>query len=320
MKKRLGGMLVAMVTILVGASSATAATEVGSDCQGTNPAVGYTFVQLKKVSGSPPIAAPSGGVVTKWKVNSGFPTPVGQKLQILRATGGANQFQVVAESTPGTVSQGLNSFDTRLPIQAGDRPAVAGATGGAGPAPLYCATGNPEDEMGALTPVATLGSTNTFPPAPGLVAAISAVVEPDADGDGFGDETQDQCPQSASLQTPCPVAALSVSSVVRKGFVRVLVTSNTQASVRVAGTVKLGKGKKAKLSGSTQVVVPGTIAKFTLIFPAGLKSKLKELSRKQSLQLVLKATAPNVAAAPTVRTLKAKVKGQKKPLRKGKRG
>ncbi len=322
MRKRCGvavaGLLAAMA--LIGPPTASAATEIGSDCQATNGAPNYTFVQLKKVSGSPPIAAPSGGVVTKWKVNSAVPVAVGQKLQILRPTSNPNEFQTVAESTPGTVSQGLNSFDTRLPIQAGDRPAVAGASGGSVPAPLYCETANPEDEMGALTPESTLGSTNTYPPAPGLVAAISAVVEPDADNDGFGDETQDQCPQSAALQTACPVAVLSVSSVVRKGFARVLVTSNTQASVKVAGSVKLGKGKKAKLSGSTQVVVPGTIAKFTLIFPAGLKSKLKELSRKQSLQLVLKATAQNVAAAPTVRTLKVKVKGQKKPARKGKGG
>ncbi|HEU4736212.1 MAG TPA: hypothetical protein VFS48_04180 [Solirubrobacterales bacterium] len=320
MKKQFGVVLFAVVAMLVGASPATAATEVGSDCQATNGVGGYTFVQLKRVSGgSLPIAAPSGGVVTKWKVNSGVSTAVGQKLQILRPTGAPNQFQTVAESTPATVSQGLNSFDTRIPIQAGDRPAVAGAPGGSVPAPLYCA-GDPADEMGALTPESTLGSTNTYPPAPGLVAAVSAVIEPDADNDGFGDETQDKCPQSSALQAPCPTITLSASSIVKKSFARALITSNVQASVTVTGKVKLGKGKTAKLSGGVQVVTPGTIAKFTLIFPEALKAKLKELSRKQSLQLVLTATAPNIVGAPTVSTLKAKVKGQKKPVRKGKKG
>src|SRR5262249_55804628 len=33
---------------------------------------------------------------------------------------------------------------------------------------------------------------------------MAAVVEPDADGDGFGDETQDGCPTNASIQTACP--------------------------------------------------------------------------------------------------------------------
>jgi hypothetical protein len=33
---------------------------------------------------------------------------------------------------------------------------------------------------------------------------MSATIEPDADGDGFGDETFDQCPQSAASSQPCP--------------------------------------------------------------------------------------------------------------------
>ena len=33
---------------------------------------------------------------------------------------------------------------------------------------------------------------------------ISAVLEPDADHDGFGDETQDQCPTNGTTQGPCP--------------------------------------------------------------------------------------------------------------------
>jgi len=90
--------------------------------------------------------------------------------------------------------------------------------------------------------------------------------------------------------------------------------------VTVKGTVNLGKGKKARLNGGTQIVVPGTIAKFTLLFPAALKAKLKELSRKQSLRLALTATAPNVVGRPTTKKLKLKVKGQEKPDRKGKRG
>ena len=32
----------------------------------------------------------------------------------------------------------------------------------------------------------------------------SGTIEADADGDGFGDETQDQCPAAASTQGPCP--------------------------------------------------------------------------------------------------------------------
>jgi len=165
----------------------------------------------------------------------------------------------------------------------------------------------------------TSGTTlNSAAESEGAQSPVTARVEPDADNDGYGDETQDKCPQSSAIQAPCPVVALSASSIVKKGFARVLITSNVQASVTVAGTVKLGKGKTAKLSGGVQVVAPGTIAKFTLLFPGALKSKLKTLSRKQALPLVFTATAPNVVGAPTSRTLKAKARGQKGPSHKAK--
>ncbi len=49
---------------------------------------------------------------------------------------------------------------------------------------------------------------------------LSAVIEPDADGDRFGDETQDQCPTSAAAQGACPVptvlAPLPITPVAKK--------------------------------------------------------------------------------------------------------
>jgi Ca2+-binding RTX toxin-like protein len=38
----------------------------------------------------------------------------------------------------------------------------------------------------------------------GFRILIAANVEPDSDRDGFGDETQDQCPTNATIQGPCP--------------------------------------------------------------------------------------------------------------------
>lgn len=73
------------------------------------------------------------------------------------------------------------------------------------------------------------------------------MIEPDADGDGYGDETQDKCPQSALAQVACPVVKLSVSASAKKKQATILVTDDVPASVTVGGQVALGKGKKAKL-------------------------------------------------------------------------
>ena len=40
---------------------------------------------------------------------------------------------------------------------------------------------------------------------------VAATIEPDADGDGFGDETQDQCPTQATTQGACDVTPPGVS-------------------------------------------------------------------------------------------------------------
>ena len=42
---------------------------------------------------------------------------------------------------------------------------------------------------------------------------VAATIEPDADRDGFGDETQDQCPRQATTQGPCDDTAPGVSGL-----------------------------------------------------------------------------------------------------------
>jgi hypothetical protein len=42
---------------------------------------------------------------------------------------------------------------------------------------------------------------------------VAGVIEPDADGDGFGDETQDQCPTQKTTQGPCDTQPPGVSGL-----------------------------------------------------------------------------------------------------------
>ena len=92
----------------------------------------------------------------------------------------------------------VSSFPARVPVAKGQHLAI--------------------DNPGGVNAVyATSGARFTYAFAPPLVDGqaprassgvteellVSATVEPDADRDGFGDETQDRCPTDASLQGAC---------------------------------------------------------------------------------------------------------------------
>ncbi len=311
------GVLTAVTGLcLITASTASAATEFGDTCVGAGGAPGdYTITTLTGSSPTLPLTAPSAGVITKVKVNSAIeiPVPYPVTVKLLRSAGG-NKYSVIGGQSLN-VSPGVTVADARIPVQAGDKLGVHGDAFNYGGEVIhvspYCV--GVEGELGALVGDAANGSTVEFFEAAPARTPLAAVIEPDADNDGYGDETQDKCPQSAATQVACPAVTLSASATTKKGLARILVTTNLQATVTVAGTVKLGKGKPAKLSGGTQIVAPGTLAKFTLLFPKKLREALKSLPSKRTLTLSVTATSPNIVGSPTVKTLKLHLKGQAKP-------
>jgi hypothetical protein len=298
----------ALVISLLGASGASAATEFGDACFGNDPTEApITIFEISSTGNPLPTAAPVSGVVTKMKVNlvGGAPTfPV--SLKVLREVG-PNTVQIVGEAN-GNVGGGASSIDARIPVQAGDRlgffsPSSFGA--------IICEEEGASSIVGVYEGGGTPGGTATFGSGPAPIRVpVFASIEPDADNDGFGDETQDACPQSATTQVACPVVTLSTSTSATKKSVTVLITGTTPANVTVNGKVPLGKGKKAKLKGGTKGVVPGAVTKFKLKFPAKLIKRLKELPPSKKLTLKITSTAPNVAAAPTKKTIRVKLKGQ----------
>ena len=303
---------------LLGAAGASAATQAGNNCV-SNDSTGsgdYTLFGLANGAGNPlPATIPVSGVISKWTFNGPPGLPAGlisQRLKILRSVG-SKQFQVVGESALSSISEGLNTFSTRVPVLAGDVIGTNGSYEGSS-FTFYCQTGNPGDRLGVIQGNPAVGSVATETEGgPGYQVPVTVFVEPDADNDGYGDETQDACPQSAALQTLCPPVALSTSAQVKKGSVTILVTSSTTAPVTVKGVAKLGKGKKAKMSGGTQNLLPGTINKFRLFFTKGLKNKLKELDPSKKLTLKVTVSGTGVSGAVTTSNLKVKLKGQAKP-------
>ncbi len=334
MKKRLSAALAltAVATALVGAASATAATEFGSGCTANKSTQGAIWVSTGHSTASPlPVTAPISGVITEWKVNSDqeataegdlageFARIFQPRLLVLKAEGpstpqGPESFNVVAEASGGPLNlKGTNTYLTRLPVQAGDYLGLAG-----NPYALYCETNNEADTFGASvggTPVGSTFKITNPTKRKGLQVPVVARVEPDVDGDGYGDETQDKCPQSAAYQTACPVVTISSLPAVAKKAVTVHVATSLSAPVGVTASVALGKGKTATLSAATQTVAAGVLTSFTLKLTPQVTKALEALPTKKSLSLSITASATNVTGSPSTSTSKVKLKGEAKPAK-----
>ncbi len=148
-----------------------------------------------------PFAAPADGVVTSWSFEAGgVSAGTTLKLKTMRPQGGF-QYLTVAEDGPRTpAANQLNTFPARVPMRSGDRIGLS-VTG-----PAKCVAYNGSGSSLEIAGDPAVGSSNTLPISSNRALDLSAVLEADADGDGYGDSSQDQCPTDASTQGACPVA------------------------------------------------------------------------------------------------------------------
>jgi len=149
------------------------------------------------------LAVSGNAVVTVFRVRTA--TALQVRLRVLR---GSPSAMTVVTSTPFATFPGTNvasGIDVRVPVRAGDVLALGLAVGydfpyavtsGAGGACFNPAQAEPAD--GATQP-AMLGCSGNEE------FLYNATVEPDADGDGWGDETQDLCAGSAGPASGCPL-------------------------------------------------------------------------------------------------------------------
>jgi hypothetical protein len=302
----------ALAMALLGTTSASAATEAGNKCTNVAPAPPYALFTASNSPGGIPAAAPVAGVVTSWSVNFPPAAVVPQQLKVARLVAPPNIHQVTAESTTVNIVQGLNTFSARIPVQAGDIFGLYGTT-----VTIFCSP-VPGSVLVGYTGDVKAGQSQPFLSDSETAIPVSVLIEPDADNDGFGDETQDQCPQSAALQAACPVTVLDSFALPKKGKTIVIVATSQTASVTVTGTAKLPRAKKGKKAGSsaqaklakvTKTVEAGKITRFTLNFPGKLKSALADLPKGKSVTLNLTATAPNLTGPATTDKAKLKLKG-----------
>ncbi|HEX4305069.1 MAG TPA: hypothetical protein VHZ54_03440 [Solirubrobacterales bacterium] len=329
MKKRLSiALAVALAASAVfGPGSASAATVFGSPCAADKVAEkpGAVWISTAHPGGAFPVTAPISGVITEWLINANLETSTEgefsrmfqQRLVVARVEGRDPQtnaptsVKVVGEASGGALNlKGTSTYLTRLPVQQGDYLGIAG-----NPFTIFCETGNEADTFAFTTGGTPVGSTLGVGSADKLQVPIVARIEPDVDGDGYGDETQDKCPQSAAYQSPCPTVQLSSLALSGTKAVSVYVTSSLVAPVSVTGSVKVGKGKTATLPPvAARAVTPGTLARYQLNFTRTVTKALASLSTKKSLTLTISASATNVAGTVSTATSTLKLQGQKKPV------
>ena len=281
-----------------------ASTDFGNACSAVGGEMGTTVYTAKGPTNPLPASAPQTGVITKARITlPAVPSTLPFTVKTLRPAGGANQYTVIAQSATINAGSGTQTYDVRVPVSAGD---LLGTSGYAG---LYCTTADAGDVVGSLNAVdAQPGSTNTYTPTTNRAIPVVATVEPDADKDGYGDHTQDKCPQSAATQAACPVAAIDSTATSTGSKISVLVTADVATKASVTGKVKVG-GKNVKLKSKAKTVTPGKFTKITVKLPAALKAALADLPSSKSITVKLTVTAPNLVGAASTDKVKVKVPG-----------
>jgi hypothetical protein len=197
-------LVTALIAIAAAPASASASTQIG---QTINPAGSACSPNVSWFQGTAPnsqFVVPVDGVITSWSFLGGTSVPSSMKLKVGRI--GVTTLDVVAQSDPQTpLANNLNTFTSHVQVHSGEVigfyfPAPGTFPCAANPVSGYAAQFISGDVAPGTNNVGFSTDANTH-------LDLSATLEPDADHDGFGDETQDQCPTNAGTQGPCPVSA-----------------------------------------------------------------------------------------------------------------
>ena len=169
---------------------------------------------------------PTDGVVTAFSHNAG--PGAGQVRGVLfRSTAvPANKTIIGKSALVALVPSTLMTFPAQVPVKAGDQLGIQVVSAGL----VNCVfVGVPGDSHTFSSDDPDLTSNYVGgPPIDGNRWNISATLEPDVDHDGFGDVSQDQCPQSAATHAACPAPDTTITKKPKK--------ASTQRKVKIKFT------------------------------------------------------------------------------------
>jgi hypothetical protein len=210
---RLGGLVLVVAALLALPSSAGAATVFGADMA---QAPGFSSSDLSVTNvlgpgGATDNGSPVGGILTSVRIKTASASGDGT-INVLTLTSHPdattynflNNGPAIPVHIVGTTAH-VTQVLTRRPIAAGQRLGWYINDGVGAMNEMYNDfTNQPECAYSSLVhPVGTVLNYTTASCNHNLLLA-SGTVEADADGDGFGDDTQDQCPTDGSTHAACP--------------------------------------------------------------------------------------------------------------------
>ncbi len=312
--------LVALAAALLHVPAASAiSADVGNPCVGDDTEAGATMVGLTSQGSEPfmhPHVPPEGrSVITRWRVQVGPGIgPLQQQLVVSHQVGEEEDVRV-SESALETIVAGSNEFATRIPVSEYDHVGLRGPE-----QTLIChQEGN---VAGRVAGNWANGEVRHFEVMVHVGVPVVVRAEADRDNDGYGDLSQDGCPTSAALQTPCPVLDLVTSRTVKPNVVLIQVTPSNESSVQVLGQVRwqekrangvkrqrtFGLGEKAP-----RTIAGGTTGVFRLKLWGAIVRRLEQIPPKQHLRVKVRVSLTDVFGATIVERLAVRLHGRAKP-------
>ncbi len=188
--------MTAAALVLAGSVATAADTNVGEAFSPTAACTGDT-TYLNTASAGPSYTVPAAGVITSVRIPGDPAAASTRAFKLGRGSGTA--WTIVGSTNPMTLTAGQTLVqNVRIRAQAGD---VLGVYAGSGT--TNCANNEAGSTNVYNNSNVAMGTTTTYTSESGARMSVDATVEPDTDGDGYGDTTQDQCPSQASTHGLC---------------------------------------------------------------------------------------------------------------------
>jgi hypothetical protein len=229
LKKRLAVVAAIGAALLILPAAGQAAQIFGSslehepnqqDCKELGPCTIAANVEVPAEGQLTSAGAPSAGVITSLRIRAAVEAPTQVTFRVAAVTPiGMNPISAMATAagTGPTVTLQTASkesppqqFPARLAVKKGQHLAVDGT----GLEATYDSSGSKFSY--AFAPPLVDGTATASTEFLGELL-VQATLEPDADGDGFGDETQDRCPSQATTQGACDRTGPGVTGLAVSG-------------------------------------------------------------------------------------------------------